>query len=346
MQIGILILLAVACAVIALPFVGLLLWSMILAVMLHPLHLWLQKRLGNKWSATLIGVVGITLILAPTVVVVTSLASSLSSFVGAVQNDTLVVPPPPPRLASIPVVGAKLTEAWAATAANAPAALAKYGPMIKAPASSMASAVGKLAAAELLFILSFGIAAVFIAYAKSSTDYARRLLSVLTGSATRGAHLVVLMASTVRGVAVGIVGVAAIQTLLLGAGFFLIGLPAAGLFTVVILLLGIVQIPATIITLPLIIYVFATEPTTPAIIFGIWTLVMGLSDNALKPLMLGRGLEVPMPVILIGVIGGMIANGLLGLFVGPVILAIGYVLFSEWLRDQPVNDHQAAVASS
>jgi predicted PurR-regulated permease PerM len=84
-------------------------------------------------------------------------------------------------------------------------------------------------------------------------------------------------------------------------------------------------------------YVFATEETTPAIIFTVWTLVAGLSDNILKPLMLGRGLEAPMPVILIGVLGGMIADGLLGLFVGPVLLAVGYVLLMEWLRQQPVE---------
>ena len=92
-----------------------------------------------------------------------------------------------------------------------------------------------------------------------------------------------------------------------------------------------------LVTLPVIICVLATEATTPAIIFSIWTLIAGLSDNFLKPLMLGRGLEVPMPIILIGVIGGMIADGLLGLFVGPVLLAVGYVLLMEWLRYDPIE---------
>jgi len=98
-----------------------------------------------------------------------------------------------------------------------------------------------------------------------------------------------------------------------------------------------VQVPATLLTLPVIAYVLATEATTPAIIFSVWTLVAGLSDNVLKPLLLGRRLDVPMPVILVGVIGGMIADGLLGLFVGPVLLAVGYVLFVEWLRQPPVE---------
>jgi predicted PurR-regulated permease PerM len=102
-------------------------------------------------------------------------------------------------------------------------------------------------------------------------------------------------------------------------------------------LLAIVQVPAVLLTLPVIAYVFVTETTTPAIIFTVWTLIAGLSDNVLKPLMLGRGLEVPMPVILIGVIGGMLADGLLGLFVRPVVLAVGYVLLTEWLWHDPVE---------
>jgi predicted PurR-regulated permease PerM len=146
-----------------------------------------------------------------------------------------------------------------------------------------------------------------------------------------------LTAATIRGVALGVVGVAVIQSLLIGIGFFAIGLPAAGLLTFATLLLAIVQVPAILLSLPVIGYVLATEATTPAIIFLVWTVIAGLSDNILKPLMLGRGQEVPMPVILIGVIGGMLADGLLGLFVGPVILAIGYVLLTEWLRQDAVE---------
>ena len=107
--------------------------------------------------------------------------------------------------------------------------------------------------------------------------------------------------------------------------------------TLVSLLLAIVQVPAVLVTLPVMVYVLATEATTPAIIFLVWTLVAGLSDNVLKPLMLGRGLEVPMPLILVGVIGGMLVDGLLGLFVGPVLLAVGYVLLTECLRQDPVE---------
>jgi predicted PurR-regulated permease PerM len=264
--------------------------------------------------------------------VVASLASSLYSLVTGLHNQSLTVPPPPPWLPGLPLVGRKLAEAWVLAATNLPAAVAKYGGALSEPAARLLSSAGGLAAGQLSFVLSFGIAAVIVAYGRGAADFARRLLGRFTGSEERGDHLVTLTAATIRGVALGVVGVAVIQSLLLAVGFFAIGLPAAGLWTVVLLLLCIVQVPAVLVTLPIIVYVFATEATQPAIIFLVWTLIAGLSDNILKPLMLGRGLEVPMPVILIGVIGGMIADGLLGLFVGPVVLAVGYVLLIEWMR--------------
>ncbi|WP_192179771.1 AI-2E family transporter [Mesorhizobium amorphae] len=337
LQIGLLALLVYACGRIILPFAGILLWSVILAVMLNPLHLRLAVRLGNRWSALLIGLVSVVLMLVPLVTVVTSLGSSIFSLVSGLQNHSLTVPPPPPWLADLPLVGQKLTETWALVATNMPAALAKYGQMLSGPAASLMSFAGGLAAGELSFVLSFAIAAVLIAYGKGAAEFARRLLERVTGSTARGAHLVTLTAATIRGVAVGVVGVAVIQALLVGIGFFAIGLPAAGLLTLATLLLAIVQVPAVLLTLPVIVYVFSTEATTPAIIFAVWTLFAGLSDNILKPLMLGRGLEAPMPVILIGVIGGMLVDGLLGLFVGPVLLAVGYVLLNEWLRQPSVE---------
>jgi len=223
---------------------------------------------------------------------------------------------------------------------NVPAALAKYGPTLREPAAWLVSFAAGLAASELSFVLSFAIAAVLVAYGEGAAEFARRLLARVTGSRARGVHLVALTTATIRGVALGVIGVAVIQSLLVGIGFFAIGLAAAGLLTLATLLLGIVQVPATLLTLPVIGYVLLTEATTPAIIFTIWTLVAGLSDNFLKPMMLGRGLEAPMPVILIGVIGGMLADGLLGLFVGPVLLAVGYMLLMEWLLQDPVEVRQ------
>ncbi|WP_271893981.1 AI-2E family transporter [Candidatus Phyllobacterium onerii] len=337
LQIGLVGLLIFACSRIILPFTGILLWSVILAVMLYPLHRRLVARVGNRWSATLIGLVSVALMLVPLVMVVTSLATSTLELVSGLQDSRLTVPAPPLWLADLPLVGQKLTDTWVLVETNMPAALAKYSKMLGGAASWLASFAGGLAAGQLSFVLSFAVAAVLIAYGEGCTEFASRLLERITGSNAQGPRLVAMTAATIRGVAVGVVGVAVIQSLLIGIGFFAIGLSSASILTLVVLLFAIVQVPALLLTLPVIAYVLATEATTPAIIFSIWTVIAGLSDNLLKPLMLGRGLEVPMPIILIGVIGGMIADGLLGLFVGPVLLAVGYVLLMEWLRYKPVE---------
>ena len=336
-RVGLVALLLYACGRIVLPFAGILAWSAILAVMLYPLHLRLAGWLGNRWSAVLIGLVGVAVALGPMVIVVTSLATSIYSLISTVQNQDLALPMPPVWLDGTPLVGEKLTEVWTLVATNLPAALTKYGQLLSGPAAWLASFAGGLATGELAFVLSFAIAAVLVAYGEGATKFGRRLLERVTGSTARAAQLVTLTAATIRGVALGVVGVALVQSLLLGIGYFAIGLKATGLLTLAALVLGIVQVPLILLTLPVVVYVFATESTTAAVIFLVWNVVVGLSDNLLRPLMLGRGLEVPMPVILIGVIGGMLVDGLLGLFVGPVLLAVSYVLLLEWLRQNPVD---------
>jgi predicted PurR-regulated permease PerM len=336
-RIGLVALLLYACGRIVLPFAGILAWSAILAVMLYPLHLRLAGWLGNRWSAVLIGLVGVGVALGPMVIVVTSLATSIYSLISTVQNQDLALPLPPVWLDGTPLVGEKLTEVWTLVATNLPAALTKYGQLLSGPAAWLASFAGGLATGELAFVLSFAIAAVLVAYGKGATKFGRRLLERVTGSTARAAQLVTLTAATIRGVALGVVGVALVQSLLLGVGYFAIGLKATGLLTLAALVLGIVQVPLILLTLPVVVYVFATESTPAAVIFLVWNVVVGLSDNLLRPLMLGRGLEVPMPVILIGVIGGMLVDGLLGLFVGPVLLAVSYVLLLEWLRQRPID---------
>jgi len=209
LQVGLLALLIYACGRIVLPFTGVLLWSVVLAVLLHPLHVRLAVRLGNRWSAVLIGLVGVAVILVPMVIAGTSLASSISSLVSGLQNHTLTVPPPPPKLATVPLIGQKLTDTWALATTNAPAALAQYGPNLKAAAAWLVAFAGRFAAGELMFILSFVIAAILIAYGKATTEFARRMMQIVTGSRERGIRLVSLTASTIRGVLVGVVGVAA-----------------------------------------------------------------------------------------------------------------------------------------
>jgi predicted PurR-regulated permease PerM len=337
LRVGLVALLVYACARIVLPFAFILMWSGILAVMLYPLHLRLATYLGERWSALLIGLIGVAVMVGPMVIVVTSLATSLYALISSLQGHDVTLPPPPLWLDGTPLVGKKLIEIWTLVATNLPAALAKYGHLLSGPLAWLASFAGGLAIGELSFVLSFAIAAVLIAYGKGATEFAQRLLERVTGSTARAMQLVTLTAATIRGVGLGVVGVALIQATLLGVGFFVIGLQAAGPLTLVALLLGIMQVPLILLSLPIVGYVFATEATQAAILFLAWNVVVGLSDNILRPLLLGRGLEVPMPVILLGVIGGVIVDGLLGLFVGPVLLAVSYVLLLEWLQKHPVD---------
>jgi predicted PurR-regulated permease PerM len=133
-----------------------------------------------------------------------------------------------------------------------------------------------------------------------------------------------------------VIGIAFIQTMLVGVAFVLMGIPGAGLLSLSVLLLGIMQLPAALLTIPVIIIVLSTQGATPAtIVFAIYTFIAGLADNVLKPIMLGRGVDVPMPVVLIGALGGMVTGGVIGLFIGPVVLAVGYELYWQWVRDTP-----------
>ena len=137
--------------------------------------------------------------------------------------------------------------------------------------------------------------------------------------------------STIRSVAVGVIGIAFIQAVLGGLGMMFAGVPAAGLLAIFILVLAIAQLPPLLILGPVAFYVFSAESTTVSLIFLVWSIIVSFSDAVLKPLFLGRGVDVPMLVILLGAIGGMISSGIVGLFVGAVILALGYKLVGEWL---------------
>ena len=155
-----------------------------------------------------------------------------------------------------------------------------------------------------------------------------------------------VIGATIKSVANGVIGVAFVQALLVGIGFFVVGVPGAGLLSIIAMAFGVVQIPVLLITLPAIIWAFAVKSHHVAIIFMIWSIIAGLSDAVLKPMMIGHGLEVPMPIILLGVIGGVMAYGLVGLFIGAVVLAVGYVLFIEWLSKAPKAKEPAKVKAA
>lgn len=316
------------------PFLGLLTWAVILAVILHPLHGTLRARTGlsNATTATIIGLVLTALLLTPVLVVIGSIADSLIEVLQGIKAGTLAMPPVPPRLATIPLIGSNLAAAWAEADANLPATVEHYRPLLTDIMEWLGKFVGSMTTTVFTFVAALVLAAIIIAYAEPATRFAHDALARLMGDRRNGDRVANLSVATIRGVTNGVIGVAFIQAVLVGIGFFAIGVPGAGLLALAVMLLGIVQVPVIIIVLPVIVYGFASLPTTSAVVFAIWSLVGGLSDAVLKPMLLGRGLEVPMPAILIGVIGGMIAGGLVGLFIGPVVLGIAYMLFIDWIH--------------
>lgn len=331
-RIGLLFILIVWTYDIIKPFIIPVLWGAILAVALMPITQKLETSLNGRrgLTATILVLLCITLLITPFVVVSGSLVDVVTHLTEVFKSGDVKIPGPTQRVADIPVIGGKLFEVWSLFSSNLEKAVTHFLPEIKTAASKMASIVGSSLSALLMFIVSLAIAAGFMAHAEASAAALKSVTVRVVGK--NGEEWTTLTAATIRSVLLGVVGVALIQSILIGAALFTFDIPAAGLITIGILILGIAQLPALIVVLPLIGYVFSTQDTTPATVFSIWVFLAGLSDNVLKPLLMGRGVNIPMPVILFGAIGGMLAAGIIGLFLGAVVLAIWYELFLAWLN--------------
>jgi predicted PurR-regulated permease PerM len=324
------------CLQLLVPFVGLLLWTIILAVCFYPAHVRLRKKVSNRMSAIIIGVGLSALVLVPTTIASLSAASSIPTVVSAIQTGEQQIPPPPARLRDLPVVGERAFGLWNQASTDMPGFVQKYKPQLAAFAKALAGFAGSLFVTVLAIVAAVIFAAITLAYAESARAFILSILARITGSLKSGEHYMSVIGATIKSVANGVIGVAFVQALLVGIGFFVAGVPGAGLLSILAMALGVVQVPVVLVTLPAIIWAFATLSTTAAVIFTVWSIIAGLSDAALKPLLIGHGLEVPMPVILLGVIGGVMAYGLVGLFIGAVVLGVGYVLLREWL-DKPAE---------
>lgn len=340
-RIGLIVALGALCFQALSPFLRLIVWSIVLAITIYPLHQKLARRIGGKQglTSTIMVLVGITLIVVPTWLLMNSFADSIQSFVGAVQQNTLQIPEPRDGVKTLPVVGNKIYEAWSKAHADLPGLVQSMQPKIGELARDAVAMVANIAKTMLLFLASFIVASIVMAYGESGSRTGHAFMTRIAGP-TRGESLTKLTISTIRAVALGVIGVATIQAILIGLALMLAGIRVAGLLAIVAFVLGIAQVPALIITLPVIIYIWASGDysTGSAITHTIILLVMGLSDNVLKPLMLGRGVDVPMPVVLIGALGGMASGGILGMFVGATGLALGYEIFMHWVRNSADSD--------
>ena len=332
-RVGLIGFLVVYCYQIFRPFIGLMLWSVILAVALHPLHTMIARKMGGREgrAATVLVLAVLLGVLVPTALLAISFADSITAFVKQVQNGTFHVPPPPEIIGRWPLLGGRVHDVWLLAHTDLGSVVAKFEPKIGAVTKQILEYAASAGTAVLMFLVSLVLAGVWMAYAASGHAAAKAIAKRMAGP-EKGDSLVALSTATIRAVAQGVIGIACIQALLLGAGFILVDIPAAGILALLVLLLGVMQIPAVLVSLPTIVYVFYTNDSTPvAVMFAIYAFAAGSVDNILKPLMLGRGVDAPMPVILLGALGGMATGGIIGLFLGSVMLALGYQIFMAWV---------------
>ena len=334
-RISLLALLVLWCFNIVKPFIMPVLWGAIMAVALYPLFEKAYRKLGDrqKLTATLITLVALAILIVPTVMLSGSTVEGLQTLTQEIDNGTLSVPPPADKVKEWPLIGEQAYSVWLQASQNLGAFLQEYESQVAAAAGWFLGLVAGAGKGVLMFVISILIAGAFLVYAESGHRALDRIATrILSGS--EGREFVELAGATIRSVAQGVLGVALIQAILAGIGLMLVGVPYAGLWALLVLLLAIIQLPPFLVLGPIIIYVFSVESTVPAVLFMIWALIVSVSDTFLKPLLLGRGLDIPMLVILLGAIGGMILSGIIGLFVGAVVLAVGYTLFMAWLGQE------------
>ena len=331
-RIGLILFLVVWCFQIARPFLNPIVWGIILAIATQPIYAALCRAMGGRSSlAAAILVVGALLVLiVPSVLLTTNLVESTTQLAEKAEAGALEVPPPPAGVADWPIVGDRVHDFWAAASRNLEAALDPLHPQLKAVSRWVLETGASAGFGLVVFALSIVLAGVLLASGEPAVDAARRVAERLVPD--RGAELVALASGTVQSVTRGILGTAFIQSFLAGLGLLAAGVPAFGLWALLVLLLAVVQLPPLLVLGPIIVWVFASKSMGVAVLFAIWSTAVGLSDSVLKPLLLGRGSEVPTAVIFIGAIGGFMRAGIIGLFVGAVVLAVGHNLFKWWLE--------------
>ena len=345
-KIGILLTMVVATFRIVEPFIMPVLWGVIIAVAVEPLVGKFAKMMGGrrKTASILFALAVICALVVPSVLLVTSSIDNVQELVTKVDNDTLKVPPPPAGVENWPVIGTSLYRSWTQASTNLQVTLKKFAPQLKSAGGVVLGKVGGGVKAVFMFIISVAIAGALLATAGKGTTVMSRIITRFAG-AKKGDEIITLATATIRGVMQGVIGVAVIQAILAAIGMVLVGVPAAGLWAGLVMLLAIIQLPPILVLGPIAAWVFSFADTTPAVIFLVWAVLVSGCDSFLKPILMGRGVEAPMLVILIGALGGMMLSGIIGLFVGAVVVAIMYILFMEWVADEEFDAPETAVDS-
>ena len=331
-KVGLLALVIIITYLIAKPFIGIVVWGIIIAVALSPVINSLEKRFGNR-KKVIIGftITIIAALLIPTYMLSGSLIESSTNVAQAMKEGSITIPPPTQEVKEWPLIGKKAYAFWDAASHNLRTTLEPFKDELKKMAGSIFSALGSGLGTIFMFIGSFIIAAAFLIGRDGAVKFYENILRRIVGD--KGEEWAVLSTLTVRSVVTGVIGVAVIQATLALIGLALMGVPLAVVWAIIIMFLTIIQVPALIVIGPIIAYVFSQGSGTAEIVFAIYMLLVGASDGVLKPILMGRGVDIPMLVILIGAIGGMMLMGMIGLFIGAVIFALAYKLFGLWMAE-------------
>ena len=338
-HLGLIFLLAAACLSILKPFIVVVAWGLIIAIAGYPGYCWLQRLLGGRggFASILFTILLLSVLILPIALLAQTLIDGLQSLAVRLHNQTLTIPPPPPTIATWPIVGKPLSDLWRLASNDLPVALRSLAPQLKEAANGLLSTAAGVGLGVLQFLVSILVAGFLLANSGQGAQVSRKFAIHLFGN--KGAEYETLAGATIRSVTTGILGVALIQSLFAGLGFLVFRLPGAGLWAFLFLVAAVLQV-GSLTLIPAVIYVFATASTATAVAFLIWCIVVALMDNVLKPLLLGRGVPVPIVVVFLGAIGGFLAVGIIGLFVGPIVLSVGYKLILAWLDEniEPAPD--------
>jgi len=339
LRVGFILLLLVWSFEIVKPFIMPVLWGIIISVSIYPMYSKLVNLLGKrtKLATIIITLLLLSIVLIPSFLFIDSAVTGVHNLSAKMETGNIDIPMPQDEVREWPVVGKPLFETWKMASTNIGETIEKFTPQIKEYAPKLLSSAADFGTTILLFIISIIIAGALLPTAESSEKAAKSIFTTLVGK-KHGEGFVQLSVGTIRSVVQGVLGVAVIQSVAGGLGIMLIGIPAAGLWALIILLLAIMQLPPLLILLPLAIYGFNIADTTPAVIFLIWSIIVSASDAFLKPIFLGRGVDVPMLAVLLGAIGGMMMSGIIGLFVGAVVLSITYKVFKSILVDDALEE--------
>ncbi len=340
-KVGLVIGLIIWCFMILKPFFMISLWSIILAVAVYPLFKGIRNKLklGKILAAILVTVFLLLLILVPIILLGGSLGDAVTYVKDALTSGKSIIPPPSEDVKSWPVIGTQVYELWQRSSENLANVAIEYKSQLMTGLSWFLTALTNAGLGLLIILGSIIIAGVILVFTDQSAAAARQVAVRLMGE--RGIETVANAEITVRNVARGILGVAFIQAFLAGIGFLVAGIPGAGLWALIGFLLAIVQIGVGPVIIGVLIYAFLKLSMMTAILLTLWCIIPMVIDNVLKPILLGRKAPAPMLVVFLGAIGGFISFGIIGLFVGAVVLSLGYDLFKLWLKNGNDNSvHQ------